>query len=876
MERGTVVADRYVVSEVVRPWLAEFPDIGSVCLVLDAILDQPAILYTADASRSGDLLDAARRSALLTDPRIPGIHDVGRFEDIEYVVCERTGAKGLPELLAHGPLDPEAARAVVGELATALVHASKRGLHHLCLGPESVGLNAEGDVVVHGVAIDAAVADEPYELGLDSLSDRDSLREDALAIVNILYACLTGHWPGDEPRAGIPVAPRKNNRFVRADAITPGIPRELEDFVSAIVTKTEPGPRSPSEIVRYLGQWDTRALSRIAQTAVSLDEALRDDQAQFTVTPAEKLSTTAPTGNLDRTAGARPQRKTERPAVPDETTRPTRRATPQQLQAALTRIGMTRPGTHGLAAGVADGNRAPFDERMQMRQATTFPISAESLVEASEDTPQWQPEEMYSSYSEYASREVDSNRTQPIMTRDQAEQWKRAEQSLRAEDTQAIELGQSDSAAAGHSDENEDAEDDGSWFLGGMFTTREDEIARQRAEYERELQLQRQAEENARRSLEAARARSRADVTAGPDVPTQQLPAGGNPEQPGAGSGAGGAADVDRGTGSTAGGAAGADSGSAKTAGSAVTVKPAVSTQPTAGIRHQARAGATSPGSSRGSTAARATAGAATAAAGVGTAGAAGRPGQASGAPESGASSGAGVAPSGGASDGAGRGSNGEGAVTGGPAGPGRQKKRRSTAVPLTLAVIVLLVVIGLIVGIFLRPGQESAPQVQDPATAPPETASEGEGQDTGTASVPPAIASAEALDPQGDGAENNADVDNVLPGVSGVWQTDNYNSAAFGGLKDGLGIVLELEEEGTINAVDLISGSPGGQIEIRVGDSADPEEAEVVGRGSLPDDTGSFDLDEPATGTHVFVWITELPETEDGFRARISEIGLS
>ena len=142
IERGTVVAGRYVVSEVLRPWLAGFPEAGTVCLVIDAILDEPAQLYVADSSRSGDLLDAARRAALLTDPRIPGLHDVGRADGLDFVVSERPTATPLPALLASGPLDPEAARALIGEAATALVHASKRGLHHLCLGPDSIGLGS--------------------------------------------------------------------------------------------------------------------------------------------------------------------------------------------------------------------------------------------------------------------------------------------------------------------------------------------------------------------------------------------------------------------------------------------------------------------------------------------------------------------------------------------------------------------------------------------------------------------------------------------------------------------------------------------------------------------------------------------------------------
>ena len=78
------------------------------------------------------------------------------------------------------------------------------------------------------------------------------------------------------------------------------------------------------------------------------------------------------------------------------------------------------------------------------------------------------------------------------------------------------------------------------------------------------------------------------------------------------------------------------------------------------------------------------------------------------------------------------------------------------------------------------------------------------------------------------------------------------------------------------MSAITLISGTPGGTIEIRVGDSDDPEEAETVATDELPDGSGTIELDEPATGTHVFVWITELPSDSGGFRARISEVEVS
>ena len=276
IERGTVIADRYVVSAIEKQWLADAPDAGVVCLALDAILDDPVILYVADQELAGDLLDAGRRLSLVNDPRIPTVQDVGTsvIDDdltIVYIACERTAATSLAEILASGPVGPEAARAIAGEVAEVLVHAGRRGLHHRCLGPESIGIMTNGDVVVHGIAIDASVSE--VALGLEVQTDQTALREDALAIVDVLYACLSAQWPKPESRAGLPAAPRKNQRVVDIEQLRRDIPEDLTAFITGVTSHSDPGPRSPGEIIRYLREWDRDTLADLEGSPLP-DEAL--------------------------------------------------------------------------------------------------------------------------------------------------------------------------------------------------------------------------------------------------------------------------------------------------------------------------------------------------------------------------------------------------------------------------------------------------------------------------------------------------------------------------------------------------------------------------------------------------------------------------
>lgn len=776
IERGTVVAERYVVSDIVRPWFADHPDSGTVCIALDAILDMAVTLYVAPSETSGDLLDAARRSALLTDPRIPTILDVGRADGIDFVVFERSVATPLPAILRTGPLAPEAARAFVGELATALAHASARGLYHLCLGPECVGLKDNLDATVTGVAIDAAVAHAAYGLDLEAMPTTAKKREDALALMNIFYAALTGHWPGDEPRAGLPVAQRRNNRFVRVSELVDGVPSGLEEFVSGVVMKIEPGPRSASEVVRFLDEWDVHQLRQLSpgRPRPGGDELRRTEDEEFSGTEAATGASSArPTTKTDpasvsQTAALTPPRPVTPPAAAGAPA-PEKRATPAQLRAALARIGLTRPGASGLAAGRLADSETPYDDRMQMRQAAVFPISSEEL--ASAETDEWQPEDTFASYEQYADAEADANETQRIA--DPSRMFA-SDDELSADDTQVIST---DQEAVDDAEAEED-EDDGSWFLGGMFTTREEELERQRAEYERERRLQQEAEERAR-AQEQSRRKSAAAPTAG----------------------------------------LGADL-AADTAQSSTTEREA---------------------SRRPATPAPAADSPRTPQNGTGTKPAAG----------------------------------GGGARPLPPAGDDAPADKPSRPlVPILIGVLALLVVAALVVGVIVGTQGDDEPTAEEPTA---ETEPTEEQPPTEEPQGPtPVVADVSALDPEGDDTENDDAASNVLDDDDSAWRTDRYNSSKFGNLKSGVGLALELEESAGVSQVELTSDREGSDFEVRIGDSDDPEDATVVGKGTTEDGKTTVDLDDGAEGSVVIIWFTELGSADGGYRAYVTHVGLT
>lgn len=449
-DRGTVIADRYVISEVLRPWLPDHPEAGQVNLGLDAVLDTPVIVYTAREETAAGLFSTANRAALLADPRIPAITNVGMQDDLVYIVCERTGGTPLSKMLAGGPLTVDQATAVIGEVATALTHADKRGLHHLMLGPESVAVTPEGEVIIRGVGIDAAVADAVEGLELDMLTSSRAARRDALDIINVFYAAITGHWPDDHGRAGLPAAGRKNRRITPVGAFTNDLSDDLEVFLSGVVGGTDPGPRSPSEIVRYLGEWDTGLLTELPQLSRTESELFAESAGPTHPEPDEVASEAS--------------------------------ASDAQMANAWARIGLVRPGVSGAAAGVSGSGVTPYDDRMKMAKATRFPLSPDQLS----GKPEWTAEDTTAS----TVSAHDPNLTAPILRRDESDPTTQAMPIIEEPEEPAADDG------------------DGSWFLGGVFQTREQEYARQRAEYDHERRLRERARQRAEEAQAAERAQA--------------------------------------------------------------------------------------------------------------------------------------------------------------------------------------------------------------------------------------------------------------------------------------------------------------------------------------------------------------------------------
>jgi hypothetical protein len=141
-------------------------------------------------------------------------------------------------------------------------------------------------------------------------------------------------------------------------------------------------------------------------------------------------------------------------------------------------------------------------------------------------------------------------------------------------------------------------------------------------------------------------------------------------------------------------------------------------------------------------------------------------------------------------------------------------------------------------------------------------------------------VASVTDLDPQGsDGGEYPELTGLVVDGdPSTTWRTSTYKQDfGPGGLKDGVGLVLDLGETREVAEVALrLVGSPT-DLELYVVD--EPPTGVPAEEGLSPAATVSagdqeqVSLEEPAEGRYLVVWITSLPAVSDGFRAEVAEV---
>ncbi|HSP37526.1 MAG TPA: protein kinase family protein [Frankiaceae bacterium] len=191
-----------------------------------------------------------------------------------------------------------------------------------------------------------------------------------------------------------------------------------------------------------------------------------------------------------------------------------------------------------------------------------------------------------------------------------------------------------------------------------------------------------------------------------------------------------------------------------------------------------------------------------------------------------------------------------------------RRVRTRRIVIPLVL--LLVCAVIAWLLGVAM--GRLPGPSSKLPSISPSENR-------PGPALT---LTSVRSFDPQGDGAEQESTVPLAHDGDQATgWTTDTYRTSNFGNLKSGVGLRIDFGSAEKVQSARLAFAQAGQSVELRAGDSesADigsyPVVAQVVGAGKDVELTPT----QAAAHRYWVVWVTQLPQTDRGFRAELDEM---
>jgi serine/threonine-protein kinase len=142
-------------------------------------------------------------------------------------------------------------------------------------------------------------------------------------------------------------------------------------------------------------------------------------------------------------------------------------------------------------------------------------------------------------------------------------------------------------------------------------------------------------------------------------------------------------------------------------------------------------------------------------------------------------------------------------------------------------------------------------------------------------------VGSVRAYDPLGDGSEHDEDAPLAIDGnPTTAWTTSSYNRADLGGLKPGVGLVLQLTSRDTeLRRIEVESPAPGWEAEVYVAQAASSDfpggwgEPVATTRGDR--ELLTADLPEGTRGGAVLLWLTSVSPDGGGFRGVVGEVRL-
>ncbi|MGW5111405.1 serine/threonine-protein kinase [Nocardia sp. NPDC004123] len=226
-------------------------------------------------------------AAVLQEPHVIPIHDYGEIDGLLYIDMRLVRGESLGTVLrTAGPLPPEQAIAVIGQIAAALDAAHHEGLIHRDVKPDNILLTHDGFayLVDFGLAntntderltqTGSAIGSFNYMAPERFQSGPTTATVDVYALACVLHECLTGTRP--YPNDGSDAAVMHAHLFEpppRPSTRAPGVPVAIDAVVARGMAK--------SADQRYTGAGELAAAARAALASSPSDA--EDGSATVTV-----------------------------------------------------------------------------------------------------------------------------------------------------------------------------------------------------------------------------------------------------------------------------------------------------------------------------------------------------------------------------------------------------------------------------------------------------------------------------------------------------------------------------------------------------------------------------------------------------------------
>jgi hypothetical protein len=190
---------------------------------MDGVLNRPVALVIRQpgGDAAAGMLTGAVAASRLAHPHLAAVYDAIDERHRAYVVREWIPGIALRDVLLQAPLDAERSVLVTHAIAEAVTALHAAGIVHGSVTPSTVIIADDGRVVL---------TDPHPEPATDG-------EFDVRAVGAVLYACLTGQWPGEFGPSTVPDARRDGaGRLVTPRQIRAGIPPHLDEIASDLLS----------------------------------------------------------------------------------------------------------------------------------------------------------------------------------------------------------------------------------------------------------------------------------------------------------------------------------------------------------------------------------------------------------------------------------------------------------------------------------------------------------------------------------------------------------------------------------------------------------------------------------------------------------------